>query len=187
MRGMVVVGLALVLSACGDPDTGDTRGYTKAPLEDPGLLVRGEETTPMARMARPDRPRPLEELERAEAEQAATDAAGEAGTAGTGDVTLAEGVTQEQFDQGRQLFTGQGGCQACHGPEAGGSQLGPDLTDGEWLHVSGPDVEELAQLITAGVPQPQQFPAPMPAMGGATLTDPQVQALAGYIASLAGG
>jgi mono/diheme cytochrome c family protein len=113
----------------------------------------------------------------------ATDAA----AAGDQQVTLAEGVTQEQFDEGRQLFTGQGGCHACHGQQATGTQLAPNLTDGEWLNVSGPVVSEIAQLIQTGVPQPVEHPAPMPPMGGANLTEAQVQALAAYVASIGQG
>ena len=101
--------------------------------------------------------------------------------------TLAEGVTQEQFDLGRQLFTGQGGCQACHGPQATGTQLAPDLTDSEWLNLTPPvTTETIVNLIETGVPQPIEHPAPMPPMGGANLNDQQVQALAGYVLSIAG-
>ena len=99
---------------------------------------------------------------------------------------LAEGVTQEQFDQGRQLFTGQGGCQACHGPQATGTQLAPDLTDDEWLNIPDPSLETVAQLIRTGVAQPKEHPTPMPPMGGANLSDGQVNALAGYLLSIAG-
>ena len=102
-------------------------------------------------------------------------------------VTLAEGVTQEQYDQGRQLFTGQGGCQACHGPQATGTQLAPDLTDDEWLNITPPaTVENIVTLVKTGVAQPKEHPAPMPPMGGANLSDAQVEALAGYVLSIAG-
>lgn len=177
MRATILwLAIALGVSACGDPESNDDRSYTKAPLEDPGLLVGGEPATAMASLGRPIRPRArVIEPEAAEGAEAGAEQ----------QVALAPGVTQEQFDQGRQLFTGQAGCQACHGPNAQGTQLGPDLTDAEWLHISGPDVGELATVIRTGVPQPQRFPAPMPAMGGANLNDAQLQALAGYIASLA--
>lgn len=98
-----------------------------------------------------------------------------------------EGATQEQVEQGRQLFTGQGGCQACHNPQATGTQLAPDLTDDEWLNVSGPDMTEIADLIRTGVPQPEEHPAPMPPMGGASLDDQQVEALAAYVAAIGQG
>lgn len=100
---------------------------------------------------------------------------------------LPEGVTQEQFDQGRQLFTGQGGCVACHGPQAKGTQLAPDLTDSEWLNVSGRNYDEIVQLIKDGVPQPEEHPGPMPPMGGANLSDDQVNSLAAYVVGISQG
>jgi mono/diheme cytochrome c family protein len=171
-------------SACGDPETSDERGYTKAPLENPGLLVEGEEATAMATLGTPDRTEP--ELPETGASGPGAPAAGEAAE-GESEATLAPGVTREQFDEGRQLFGGQGGCMACHGPNAGGSTLAPDLTDEEWLHLSDPTVDALAELIANGVPQPQEYPAPMPPMGGASLNDQQVRALAAYVASLGQG
>lgn len=177
MKRMMVAGaLLLALSACGDPETEDRRGYTKAPLEDPAVLVGGEDASEMASLGRTNRPRPPHSIELPEAQA-------EGGEEGQ-EVTLAAGVTQEQFDEGRQLFGGQAGCQACHGPSAAGTQLAPDLTDDEWLHVSGPDVAEIARVISTGVPQPAEYPAPMPPMGGASLNEQQVQALAAYVASL---
>lgn len=174
---LLIAALALGAMACGDPETEDERGYTKAPLENPGLLIGGENATAMAQLGRPNLPRgELLEMEvEGEAEQ---EGAGEA------QVTLAPGVTQEQFDQGRDLFAGQGACQACHGPNGSGSQLAPNLADDEWLNISEPTVDQLAEVIREGVPQPQEHPAPMPPMGGADLSDEQVQALAGYVASL---
>jgi hypothetical protein len=46
----------LALAACGDPPTDDRRGYTKAPLERPGPLIRGEEPSEMAELGEPIRP-----------------------------------------------------------------------------------------------------------------------------------
>ena len=100
---------------------------------------------------------------------------------------LPEGVTAQQYQQGQELFTGSGGCVACHGPDATGTQLAPDLTDGEWINISGPNVEEIVQLIQTGVPQPVEHPGPMPPMGGASLSDEQVQALAAYVATIGQG
>ncbi|HUG41792.1 MAG TPA: c-type cytochrome [Longimicrobiales bacterium] len=179
-RTLAVGALLVALAACGDPATNDRRGYTKAPLENPGLLIGGEDATEMARLNRPNLPRPPREIE------LPTAGGGEADEEAR-PASLAPGVTQAQFDQGRQLFSGQGGCQACHGPGGGGTQLGPDLTDGAWLNVAGPDLQELARVIQTGVPQPMEYPAPMPPMGGADLNPEQVQALAAYVASLASG
>lgn len=192
--GIVVV--VVTWSACGDPETNDRRGYTKAPLEDPGLLVGGEEATPMAALGTPERTEPVLPEAGPAAESAPeagggpagapTGAAPDAGGAAAGEVALPPGVTEEQVEEGRQLFSGQAGCMACHGPNAGGSTLAPDLTDDEWLHLSDPGVDALAELIISGVPEPQQYPAPMPPMGGANLSDEQVRALAAYVASLGG-
>lgn len=178
-----MVALALGALACGDADPDADRGYTKAPLENPGLLVASEDASPMVALGGPDL---LGSEDPAGADFARPRASAQEAGGGEAEqeVPLAPGVTQEQFDEGRRLFSGQAGCQACHGPNAGGSQLGPDLTDAEWLHISGPKVDELARVITTGVAQPQQYPAPMPAMGGASLSEQQVRSLAGYLASL---
>lgn len=97
---------------------------------------------------------------------------------------LPEGVTQEQFVQGKQLFTSQGGCHACHGPQAAGTPLGPDLTDSEWLNISDRDYDEIVEVIQTGVAQPVEYPGPMPPMGGASLSEEQVEALAAYVVGL---
>ncbi len=100
---------------------------------------------------------------------------------------LPEGITQEQVTQGRRIFTSQGGCVACHGPNAKGTALAPDLTDNEWLHTSGRNYDEIVNIIKTGVPQPVSHPGPMPPMGGANLTDEQVDAVAAYVVSLGQG
>jgi mono/diheme cytochrome c family protein len=97
---------------------------------------------------------------------------------------LPEGVTQQDFEEGRRLFTGQGGCHACHGPQATGTQLGPDLTDDVWLNAEEATMDEIMRVIREGVAQPVQYPAPMPPMGGARLSEAQIHALAAYILAL---
>jgi mono/diheme cytochrome c family protein len=97
---------------------------------------------------------------------------------------LPEGITQEDYEEGRRLFTGQGGCAACHGPQATGTALAPDLTDDQWLNAAEPTMDEIMRVIREGVAQPVQYPAPMPPMGGARLNDAQVHALAAYILAI---
>lgn len=182
MTRMLLAGtLLLTVIACGDPATEDRRGYTKAPLEDPGLLIGAEEATVMAAMNRPVLPRPPLDIDVPGADDVGEEEAAEQ------EVTLAPGVTRARFDQGRQLFSGQAGCQACHGPNAAGTQLAPDLTDAEWLNLSEPDLASIAEVIRTGVPSPVEYPAPMPPMGGANLDADQVQALAAYVASISQG
>src|SRR5699024_6090056 len=48
---------------------------------------------------------------------------------------LPEGVTEEMFAQGREIFNGEGICFTCHGTDGVGGPLAPDMTDGEWLWV----------------------------------------------------
>ena len=67
-----------------------------------------------------------------------------------------------------------------------GSAVGPNLTDGEWLHNDG-TLQGFMGTIKSGVPQPKKAPAPMPPMGGASLIDEQVKAVATYVHSLGGG
>ncbi len=101
------------------------------------------------------------------------------------DVELPEGVTAEMVATGRTLFAGRGSCFACHGRSAEGTPLAPNLTDAEWLHIGDGGVPAIAELITTGVAQPKEHPAPMPPMGGAQLTESEVRALAAYLYALA--
>lgn len=88
---------------------------------------------------------------------------------------------------GQQVFRGQGLCFTCHGQDGQGTPLAPNLADDEWLWIEDPGTnlhEKLEEQIRAGVAQPMEYPAPMPPMGGAQLTDEQVDQVAAYVASL---
>lgn len=93
-------------------------------------------------------------------------------------------ATASAQEAGRKVFTGKGNCFACHGGNAKGTPLAPDLTDNVWLNVDG-SVEQIAEVVKAGVPKPKKYPAPMPPMGGAKLSVDEVAAVAKYVASLA--
>jgi hypothetical protein len=56
-RWILLVG-ALVVGGCGDPGTDADRGYVKPPLEKPGLVVEGEDASPMTELGETNRPRP---------------------------------------------------------------------------------------------------------------------------------
>ncbi|MFO7894614.1 MAG: cytochrome c [Longimicrobiales bacterium] len=185
MRKILLGAMLLVLAACGDPATEDSRAYTKAPLEKPGLLVAGEPESAMGVdvTLEPGLKGSLPaEVERA---RGAGGSGGGEESASAGDVALAPGVTRAEYDRGEELFGGAGGCMACHGPNGTGSTLAPSLTDEEWLHITEPDVDAVAAVIRDGVADPQQYPAPMPPMGGASLSEDEVRALAAYVASIA--
>ncbi len=74
-----------------------------------------------------------------------------------------------------------GTCFACHHADGKGMPgLGPDLTDGTWLHGDG-SVAFLETIIRVGVSKPKLAAAAMPPMGGATLTAHQIRAVAAYV------
>jgi mono/diheme cytochrome c family protein len=92
-------------------------------------------------------------------------------------------IAQEVVDRGREVFAGAGNCFTCHGGDARGTSLAPDLTDGEWLNVDG-SYGSIADVVRTGVSGPQRFPVPMPPMGGASLPPADVCAVAAYVYSL---
>ncbi len=109
-------------------------------------------------------------------------AGGAAPTTVTIPPNLPSGVTAAMINEGNQIFHGPGNCYTCHGMDAKGTSLAPDLTATTHLWVS--DYPSYVKLVTNGVPQPKQHPAPMPAKGGSTITDDQVKAVAAYEWSL---
>lgn len=110
---------------------------------------------------------------------AAPPAAGPATT-----VDLPPGVTPEMVAQGQQLYRTV--CVACHGDAGVGTPLGPAMNDQNWIHITG-EFEEIVNITTTGVPQPQQYPAPMPPQGGGNFTPEQIRAIAAYVYTLSHG
>jgi cbb3-type cytochrome c oxidase subunit III len=94
--------------------------------------------------------------------------------------SLPMGVTEDMVELGDGVFHGDGGCSSCHGPDARG-ELGPDLTDEEWLHAKGGYLSILHTIVT-GVPQERsESGIVMPPRGGSQIGDEQVHAVAAYI------
>jgi mono/diheme cytochrome c family protein len=174
--------LTLTLSACRVPESNEARGPTKAPGDSvPLFFVHSEEGTTMRELGRPNLPS-AEPLVFPAVDTTAPAAAPPAGAAAPpATVALPAGVTQAMVTEGQTVFGGT--CFACHGQAGAGGPLAPALNDAEWLNVDG-SYESLVQVITNGVPQPKQHPAPMPPMGGAPLTDAQVSAVAAYVYTL---
>jgi glucose/arabinose dehydrogenase/mono/diheme cytochrome c family protein len=103
--------------------------------------------------------------------------------ADTASLPVPAGATREMVALGDRIFHGQvaqATCTGCHGTNAKGTPLGPDLTDTQWLWGDG-SYAAIARTITTGVPQPKQYRSPMPPMGGAQLSSDQVSALASYL------
>lgn len=89
--------------------------------------------------------------------------------------------------QGDSIFHGLaagGTCSGCHGQDAKGTPLAPDLTDREWQNGDG-SYESIIRTVTNGVPpHPEHRRTGMPALGGVPLTPEQVRSLAAYVYSL---
>jgi len=119
----------------------------------------------------------------APAPAAAPSAAPASAGGNTGGGAVPEGATAEMVDQGQVVFAGSGLCYVCHGAAADGTQLGPDLTDSEWLNTDG-SYESIIAVVTDGVPEPKAAPGPMMPRGGTTISDDEVRAVAAYVWSL---
>lgn len=115
--------------------------------------------------------------------RADTGAAPRATATATAAAGTCPGTGQALVDEGRLIFGGTGNCFACHGAGAAGASAGPDLTDARWLNIDG-SYASIITLVRDGVSQPKQYPVPMPAMGGAQLSDEQVCAVAAYVYAL---
>jgi mono/diheme cytochrome c family protein len=181
-RYRLVVGalmLTLAVTGCRNPESGLTRGPTKTPGAEAGRLrIGSEEPTAMRELGDPIRPsgEPMV-LAVADTTPAAAVLPPEAPAA------LPPGVTQPEVDEGKQIFHGPGACFGCHGQNAAGGPLAPPLNDSQWLHIDG-SLDAIVGIVTNGVPQPKQYPAPMPPRGGSTITDAQVKAVAAYVFSI---
>lgn len=100
-----------------------------------------------------------------------------------------EGGTPAMVALGNRIFHGEvahASCTGCHGADGSGTAVGPDLTRNHWIWSDG-SLRGIATTIQGGVPQPSQYRAPMPAMGGAQLTADQVTAVAAYVWALSHG
>lgn len=109
-----------------------------------------------------------------------------AGAAANARVAVPEGATREMVFLGRRIYRGQVGgaaCTGCHGMSGEGSPLGPALNGKKWLWSDG-SYAGITKTINDGVSQPKNYRSPMPAKGGAQLTDEQVKAVAAYVWSL---
>src|SRR3954447_10609126 len=96
-----------------------------------------------------------------------------------------QGATSADVALGSRIY-GAGTCAGCHGSDAKGTPLGPDLTGAKWLWGDG-SVQSIAKIITEGVPNPKEFRSPMPPMGGTQLSAAEVSAVADYIWALGHG
>jgi mono/diheme cytochrome c family protein len=110
----------------------------------------------------------------------------DAGAEAAGILPTLPGATPAQVVLGDRVFHGRVGgapCAGCHGSDAKGSPLGPDLTSSHWLWGDG-SLASITKIITDGAPHPKQYPGVMPPMGGAQLSPDEVSAVAAYVWAL---
>lgn len=81
---------------------------------------------------------------------------------------------------------GVASCQSCHGPQATGTSIGPNLTDGAWLHSDG-SLQGILTTIQTGVMTPREFTSIMPPYGGIPLPPEHARAVAAYVHARGGG
>jgi glucose/arabinose dehydrogenase/cytochrome c5 len=99
--------------------------------------------------------------------------------ADTAGLPIPPGATAAQVARGQEVFK-TGSCAGCHGQDATGAAVGPPLDTGSPIWTDG-SLAEITEIIAKGVPQPKQYRAPMPAMGGAPLSDDDLAAVAAYV------
>lgn len=100
-------------------------------------------------------------------------------------VELPEGITLDMVQAGKTVFETTT-CFTCHGMDASGTALAPSLRDQDWLNSDG-SFDAIMNVVRTGVLQPVQYPAAMPAMGGAQLTDDQVRDVTAYVYAISHG
>ncbi len=90
-------------------------------------------------------------------------------------------VTDSAVARGRDLFHGAGNCSACHGVAGVGTDSGPPLAQGIWLH--GPDsYEGILERVVHGIPRSYSTrDIAMPMRGWNSLSDAQVRDVAAYV------
>lgn len=96
------------------------------------------------------------------------------------------GATKAQVALGERIFHGEvdgGTCSGCHGSDAKGTSVGPDLVAGKFGWDDG-TVAAIAHKVETGVPHPKHYPGAMPPLGGAPLTPEDVTAVADYVWAL---
>jgi glucose/arabinose dehydrogenase len=96
------------------------------------------------------------------------------------------GATRQQVALGKRIFEGQaagGTCAGCHGADAKGTSVGPNLTSGKFLWSDG-SLAGIKRTIGQGVPQPKQSTGAMPPKGGAPLSPQDLNAVAAYVWAL---
>jgi len=93
------------------------------------------------------------------------------------------GGSRDQLVLGDKIFRGQaagGTCTGCHGADGKGSTVGSNLVSGPRIWSDG-TLASITNVIRTGVEKPKSHTGLMPPMGGATLSDADLTAVASYV------
>lgn len=107
----------------------------------------------------------------------------DAGLQETAALPTPPGATREEVALGTRIFRGEAGggtCAGCHGSNAEGSPVGPNLRSGKFLWGDG-SLPSITKTITEGVANPKQYRGVMPPKGGAQLSPAEIKAVAAYV------
>jgi glucose/arabinose dehydrogenase/mono/diheme cytochrome c family protein len=110
----------------------------------------------------------------------------DAGRRSEGGLPVPPGSSPDQVALGERVFHGQEGggtCAGCHGSNAKGTSVGPDLTRRKWLWGDG-SLASIENTITKGIAEPKESTGVMPPLGGADLSQADVVAVASYVWAL---
>jgi len=88
--------------------------------------------------------------------------------------SIAYQPTPDLLSEGKAIFVKN--CVSCHGPEAQGASIGPNLTDEYWIHKGG--IKDIFKTIKNGVQEKGMIP------WGQQLSNTQMAAVATFIKSL---
>lgn len=90
-------------------------------------------------------------------------------------------VTDSAIARGQELFHGIAACATCHGVAGIGTDSGPALAQGVWMH--GPDsFEGILSRVLHGVPKAYSTrDITMPMRGWSEMTDRQARDVAAYV------
>jgi mono/diheme cytochrome c family protein len=103
--------------------------------------------------------------------------------AGARPLPIPPGGSPDQVALGDRIFHGQadgGTCAGCHGADGKGSPVGSDLANGKWVWSNG-SVASIAHAIRTGVAKPKTHEGVMPPMGGVSLSEADLTAVADYV------
>jgi len=90
-------------------------------------------------------------------------------------------------ERGGKIYHGAARCAVCHGDEGRGTEDGPDLTDGTWLHGSG-TYDGILGMVRHGVSRRDaETGRPMPIRGWVPVDDDAAVAVAVYVWTLSHG